>query len=241
VENSPDAKKQDGWAAPKFCSFFGASKLVAFFGRVTIDRHEKTNMRYFILNKPPGCITGRTDPEGRETVYDHVPDHFPALPHVGRLDYNTEGLLLFTDDGRLHRALLSGELTPEPVEKTYHVKVRPKVGPEDPRLKKMILPLKYGARDEILTRPARVSWVAERKRSVWIEVVLTEGRHRQVRHLCRRSGFQIVKLRRVSLGPLALGDLTLRWCRTLVSHEVQALYEAALPGESPPPFEPVGA
>jgi 16S rRNA U516 pseudouridylate synthase RsuA-like enzyme len=100
--------------------------------------------------------------------------------------------------------------------------------------------LSYGPRGEIATRPARVGWLAERKRSVWIEVTITEGRHRQVRHLCRRSGFQIVKLRRVSLGPLSLGDLTLRWCRGLHSREVRELYRAALPGEPPPPFAPVG-
>ncbi len=197
-------------------------------------------MKYFILNKPRGCITGRRDPQGRALVYDHVPDHFPDLPHVGRLDYNTEGLLLFTDDGRLHRALLSGEFSPEPIEKTYHVKVRPKVEFEDPRLEKMTLPLKYGPTGEVVTAPAKVSPLAHRKRSIWIQVVITEGKHRQVRHLCRRSGFQIVKLRRVAMGPLSLGDLKLRWCRGLEPSEVDALYKAALPQENPPSFEQLG-
>lgn len=197
-------------------------------------------MKYFILNKPRGCITGRTDPRDRPVVYDHVPDHFPDLPHVGRLDYNTEGLLLFTDDGRLHRALLSGEFASKPVEKVYHVKVRPKVDAGDQRLEKMTLPLKYGVAGETLTVPARVSWLAERRRSVWIEVAITEGKHRQVRHLCRRSGFQIVKLKRVALGPLSLGDLNLRWCRGLERSEVEALYEAVLPKDMIPSFEPVG-
>ena len=64
-------------------------------------------MRYFILHKPAGCITARRDFAARSTVYDHVPTHFPILPHVGRLDYATEGLLLFTDDGRLAQALLN--------------------------------------------------------------------------------------------------------------------------------------
>ncbi len=196
-------------------------------------------MKYFILNKPRGCITGRTDPRGRPVVYDHVPAHFPDLPHIGRLDYNTEGLLLFTDDGRLQRALLSGELASKPVEKVYHVKVRPKVEAGDARLEKMTLPLKYGFVGEILTTPARVSWVAERQRSVWIEVVITEGKHRQVRHLCRRSGFQIVKLRRVSIGPLSLGDLKPRWCRGLELSEVEALYKAVFDQETVDSFVPI--
>lgn len=197
-------------------------------------------VQYFVLNKPPGCITGRSDPQGRSTVYDHVPAHFPRLPHVGRLDYNTEGLLLFTDDGALHRALLSSESASEPIEKVYHVKVRPKVGPDDERLEKMRQPLRYGSQNQVVTRPARIGWVAQRARSVWIEVGISEGKHRQVRHLCRRSGFQIVKLRRVRLGPLELGDLTLRWCRGLERDEVTQLYRAALPLIEPPPFQPIG-
>ena len=197
-------------------------------------------MRYFVLNKPRGCITGRHDPEGRATVYDHVPAHFPALPHVGRLDFNTEGLLLFTDDGRLARALLDRRLHAQRVAKRYRVKVRPRLD-RDPhaekRLARMVRPLATKGGGETL--PAAVRLVCHRTRASWIEVVLEEGRHRQVRRLCERSGFQIVKLRRVALGPLELGELRLRWCRPLTQEEIAACYAAALPGEPAPLAEPI--
>jgi 23S rRNA pseudouridine2605 synthase len=192
---------------------------------------------YFVLNKPPGCITGRGDPEGRATVYDHIPAHFPDLPHVGRLDYNTEGLLLFTDDGRLARALLDAELHPlGGIEKVYRVKLRPRMSPDDPRIASLERPLELPGGP---CRPARCRWIADRARSSWVEIVLTEGRHRQVRRLCEREGLQIVKLRRVRLGPLELGELKLRWCRPLTIQEQQACYAAALPGLPPPPLDEI--
>lgn len=199
-------------------------------------------MRYFILNKPAGCITARRDFAGRSTVYDHVPTHFPALPHVGRLDYATEGLLLFTDDGRLAQALLnpgfSGAADPAelpPIEKVYRVKVRDRLAPDDRRIAGLERPLRY--RSGTLTRPARARFVEHRTRASWLEVVISEGRHRQVRMLCARSGFDVLKLRRVAIGPLALGDLRLRWCRPLEESEVQVLYSAALPLDPQPSFE----
>jgi pseudouridine synthase len=76
-----------------------------------------------VLNKPAGCISTRRDFAGRPTLYDHIPTHFPALPHVGRLDYATEGLMLFTDDGLLAQAVLNPKVG-ETVEKVYLVKVR---------------------------------------------------------------------------------------------------------------------
>lgn len=191
---------------------------------------------YFVLNKPPGCITGRGDPEGRSTVYDHVPAHFPPLPHAGRLDYNTEGLLLFTDDGALARALLDPDRGAT-VEKVYRVKARPVMAPSDPRIAALERPLLL--QDGSQSRPARARWLEDRARSSWLELVLTEGRHRQVRRLCEREGLQIVKLRRVRLGPLELGELKLRWCRALTEDEQRACYAAALPGVAPPAMQPI--
>jgi 23S rRNA pseudouridine2605 synthase len=201
-------------------------------------------VRYFVLNKPPGCISARRDFAGRPTVYDHVPPHYPDLPHVGRLDFNTEGLLLFTDDGRLAQALLNpgfaGLADPSavpPVEKVYHVKVRGELGDADPVLARLAEPMVIlGAPP---TRPAKVRVVAHRARATWVEVVIDEGRNRQVRRLCERAGLQIVKLRRVRLGPLWLGDLKLRWCRPLTATEVAACYTLALPADPAPPHEPI--
>lgn len=193
------------------------------------------------MNKPPGCITARVDLRGRPTVYDHVPASYPSLPHTGRLDFNTEGLLLFTDDGRLQQALLNGRLRARnglpPIEKEYHVKVRGILGPEDPRLVEMSEPLLY--QGSIATQPARVRFVAHRTRATWLSVTITEGRNHQVRLLCGRSRLQVIKLRRVRLGPLHLGDLPLRWCRPLTWEEARSLYEAAMPGVDMPQWAPV--
>ena len=192
------------------------------------------SFQYFILNKPHGCITARRDFEDRSIVYDHVPQHFPDLPHVGRLDYNTQGLLLFTDDGRLAQALLNkkyaGNADPEqvdPIEKVYHVKVKTKLEPDDPVLERLKEPLEF--KPGRFTAPAKTGWVAERSSCTWISIAITEGRHRQVRKLCDREGLQIRKLRRVKLGPLTLGDLKMRWCRFLTDDEIQSLYDVALP------------
>ena len=198
---------------------------------------------YFMLNKPPKTITARRDFADRPTVYDHVPKHYPDLPHVGRLDWGTEGLLLFTDDGKLAQGLLNptykgsaDAAAVPPIEKVYEVKVRDRLDPADPRIARLELPLSYPGGIE--TRPARARFLLHRTRATWLEVTITEGRHHQVRHLCARSGFPVLKLRRTRLGPLELGDLTMRWCRPLTEDEVAALYAAALPADPRPPFEP---
>jgi 23S rRNA pseudouridine2605 synthase len=194
-----------------------------------------TSVRYFMLNKPPGTITGRTDPHDRPTVYDHVPTHFPRLPHVGRLDWATEGLLLFTDDGRLSRGLLD-RTTGSIVEKTYRVKVRDRLDPEDPRIARLELPLDMHG---VPTVPARARFLELRTRATWLEIVISEGKHHQIRHLCARSGFPVLKLRRQRLGPLDLGGLKLRWSRPLLEAEVESLYAAALPDAPRAPYEPI--
>ena len=204
----------------------------------------RKHSRYFVLNKPAGCITATRDFASRPTVYDHVPTHFPCLPHVGRLDYQTEGLLLFTDDGRLAQALLnprfSGSAAADsvaPIEKIYRVKVRDRLATDDRRIPLLGKPLHY--RSGYTTRAARVRFVEHRTRATWLEVAITEGRNRQVRRLCERSGLAVLKLRRVALGPLTLGELPLRWCRPLCEDEVEALYAAALPADQRPDFAPI--
>ena len=201
-------------------------------------------MRYFLLNKPPGCISAARDFAGRPTVYDHVPTHFPRLPHVGRLDFGTEGLLLFTDDGRLAQALMNpgwgGLADPDslpPVPKVYRLKLRDRLDPDDPRIVRLREPLAF--RSGYVTRPAEVRFVEQRTRATWLEVILHEGRNRQIRRLCERSRLQVLKLRRIAVGPLELGTLKLRWCRPLTQGEVAAFYAAAMPEDPLPEFEPI--
>lgn len=199
-------------------------------------------MQYFMMNKPAGCITARRDFESRQTVYDHVPPHFPSLAHVGRLDYNTEGLLLFTDDGRLAQALLNREFAADAgaldvIEKVYHVKIKGVLQDDDARLPLLAEPLEHKSGQ--FTAAARWRIVERRERTTWIELIICEGRNRQVRRLCERSELQIRKLRRMQLGPLELGALRLRWCRPLEQAEIAALYAAALPRDELPVVEPI--
>lgn len=183
---------------------------------------------YLLVHKPRGCVTATRDPEGRRTVYELLPERgLPRLFPVGRLDYNSEGALLMTTDGRLARALLHPE---RHVPKIYHLKLRGHLREDDPGLARFRegLVLQDGP-----TRPAPTRIVAYRARATWIEVVLTEGRNRQLRRMCAAVGHQVVKLRRVAIGPLELGPLPCRAWRFLSRDEVRALYRAAL-GEEPP-------
>ena len=201
-------------------------------------------MRAFVLNKPSGCISAARDFADRPTIYDHVPTHFPRLAHVGRLDFNTEGLLLFTDDGRLAQALanpgFAGVADPEtapPIVKVYRLKLRDRLDPDDRRIARLREPLVF--RSGPVTKPADVRFVEHRTRATWLEVRIAEGRNRQIRRLCERSRLQVLKLRRIAIGPLELGELKLRWCRPLERAEIEELYAAAMPLDPVPEIEPI--
>lgn len=192
----------------------------------------------FILNKPPGCISARRDFAGRPTLYDHVPPHYPALPHVGRLDWASEGLMLFTDHGVLAARLLDPHKD-TPTQKRYHVKIRDVMPPDAPHWARLERPLHF--RSGPVTRPAEVRFLEHRTRATWIEVILRDGKNRQIRRLCEREGLQVLKLRRVAFGPLELGDLPLRWCRPLTDAEWRALHDEAMPGQPVEPLMPFDA
>jgi 23S rRNA pseudouridine2605 synthase len=175
---------------------------------------------YVLMNKPKGHITGFTDPEGRPTLAGYFPPEMPAVHAVGRLDYNTEGALLLTDDGELARRVLHPD---HHLPKVYRVKVRGHITPEDPALDAIRAGVVL---DGETTRPAEVVWEASRTRATWIRIVLREGRFRQVRRTCALFGWQIVKLCRVSIGPIELGELTPRTWRLLGEEEVRILAKA---------------
>ncbi|MCK6527767.1 rRNA pseudouridine synthase [Myxococcota bacterium] len=200
--------------------------------RVEVDgaaAEPRTAHTYLLVHKPRGCLTTTRDPEGRRIVYEVLPDRgLPSTFPVGRLDYNTEGALLLTTDGPLARGLLHPS---HHVPRTYHVKVRGHLDEVDPGLARFRegLVLHDGP-----TRPAPTRIVGYRTRATWVEVVLTEGRNRQVRRMCAAVGYQVVKLRRVAIGSLSLGPLPCRAWRFLSPDEVAALYREALgrdPGE----------
>jgi 23S rRNA pseudouridine2605 synthase len=173
---------------------------------------------YLALHKPKGCVTTLSDPEGRSTVYDllrGVPDWvFP----IGRLDRDTSGLLLFTNDS----AFAEGIAAPEArVPKVYRVRTRAPLSDDE------LEPLRRGVLlHDGLARPARATLLRAYKGYSLVELELTEGRNREVRRMLSALGNGVRELRRVSIGPLALGTLASGAWRRLTPAEVAGLRNA---------------
>lgn len=178
-----------------------------------------TNFTYLLLNKPVGVVSTAKDPQGRPTVVDLVAATARLFP-VGRLDANSEGLLLLTDDGDLTYRLTHPKFQ---VEKEYHALLDRELAPEAQRLWRTGVRL-AGQR----TAPAQVSTLAQDAEGVWVKIVLREGRKRQIRDMARVLGYTVLRLIRVREGPLLLGNLSLGQWRTLRREEVQALQAHSL-------------
>lgn len=175
---------------------------------------------YIMLNKPTGVVTTRSDEKNRDTVMDLLRhEEKKALFPVGRLDLNSEGLLLITNDGDFADLLTSPT---HKVEKTYLIKVRgvPAEKTID-RLKKGILI------DGRKTRRAKVQLLGHKNNS-WMEITISEGRNNQIRKMMQKVGHPVVKLRRIKIGDLELGDLQLGDFRRLTENEVNSLIKKAL-------------
>lgn len=183
--------------------------------------------RYFMLNKPKGVVTTVSDPEGRPTVMKFVARSGAARVFpVGRLDYQSEGLLLMTNDGELANLLTSAA---SKVEKTYLVKVSgkpPEEALEQLRHGVMIEKGRRGLREgRVMTQPARITLVREAE-NPWYEVVLVEGKNREIRKMFEEVGHFVEKIRRVGFGPLVL-DVPPGEIRELSESEVLELQRAA--------------
>ncbi len=175
---------------------------------------------YLLLNKPRGCVTTLRDPEGRRTVLDLLRGVAARVYPVGRLDFDSEGLLLLTDDGDLARDLMHPR---SGVEKTYLAKVRGSPGPEAlARLERGVV---VGGRP---TLPAKAR-ILKRGDNAWVEVRIVEGRNRQVRRMLESVGHPVARLRRVAYAGLTLGALPPGAFRELRPAEV-ALLRRAAPG-----------
>lgn len=173
--------------------------------------------RYYVLNKPAGVVTTAFDPQGRPSVLQLLPQEVRLFP-VGRLDYQTEGLLLVTNDGALAHRLAHPSYG---VEKEYVVKVAGHVGPD------ALMALSRGVRlDDGLTRPAQVRVLARGKDWTRLALTLKEGRNRQIRRMGEAVGHPVLALRRIRYGPILLGDLPVGKWRRLGRDEVRALYRA---------------
>jgi 23S rRNA pseudouridine2605 synthase len=155
---------------------------------------------YFMLNKPKGYVTTVSDPEGRPTVMDLLGNRAERVYPVGRLDYASEGLLLMTNDGALAQKLMKAG---SHVPKTYQVKVSGK--PDGKAIEKLRAGVTIELEDgrKVKTSPAKIRLI-EDAANAWYEVVLIEGRNRQIRRMFERVGYLVEKIKRVQLGPLVL-------------------------------------
>ena len=176
--------------------------LLASLHGVTVDGRPvqaPAPARLFRFHKPVGFLTTERDPAGRPTIYDRLPKDLPRLMPVGRLDLNTEGLLLLTTDGELKRQL---ELPSSSIERVYRARVFGEVSQD--RLEALIEGveiegIRYGAIDANLERRTG--------RNAWVEMKLTEGKNREVRRVLEHLGLKVSRLIRIAYGPFILGDL----------------------------------
>jgi len=155
--------------------------------------------RLYRFYKPAGVLTAANDAKGRATIYDRLPEGLPRLMPVGRLDYNTEGLLLMTNDGGLKRQL---ELPSSGVRRIYRARAFGDVTQdqlEDLAEGVTIEGIRYGSIDANMERRTG--------RNCWIEMTLTEGKNREVRRVLEHLGMQVSRLIRVAYGPFTVEDL----------------------------------
>lgn len=186
----------------------------------TRDGRAGTDERIVVaLHKPPGVVTTRSDPQGRPTVYDLIPSFERFVFPVGRLDLDTSGLLLFTDDHRLGEALTSPA---HGAPKTYAVEVTPTADAASLRALRAGVNIGRGE----TTRPARVESRPDGAGAV-LEITLREGRNRQIRRMCAAVGLEVRSLHRTRIGPLAIGGLAAGGWRRLERKEIAALRRAS--------------
>lgn len=169
---------------------------------------------YLMLNKPRGYVTTMSDEKGRRTVWELVSDCGTRVYPVGRLDLNSEGLLLFTNDGEFANRMMHPS---HEIDKTYLTWVN---GFSPERLEQLSRMERLGG--ERICRPG-VRLVQAKGEGALLEIVIHEGRNRQVRRMCEQAGLRVTRLRRIAEGPLRLGDLPSGSWRMLTEEERRLL------------------
>jgi 23S rRNA pseudouridine2605 synthase len=210
--------------------------------RVALDGKplRKAESVYILLYKPKGFLTTYRDPEGRPTVYELLPDVGTWVTPVGRLDLDTTGLLLLTNDTAFANAVMSPE---SKVPKTYQLKSAPRLSAEQIEHLRSGVSLSDG-----LAHAQSVRIIRETPKYTHLELVLTEGRNRQVRRMIEAAGGKVLKLVRTAIGPIRIEDLPIGKWRHLRPDEVRALVGRARKLKGPrtsriplPPNSPLDA
>ena len=185
--------------------------------RITLDGKplQSAAKLYILLYKPKGYLTTYRDPDGRPTVYDLVTDAGAWLSPVGRLDLDTSGLLIMTNDTAFAERVMNPE---HKVAKTYRVKASPPVGEDG------LEQLRRGVQlDDGPARPAEVRRVRDSVTHSFLDLTITEGRNRQVRRMLEAVSSKVSKLVRTAIGPVRIGELPIGKWRALTTEEIVAL------------------
>jgi 23S rRNA pseudouridine2605 synthase len=192
--------------------------------RLDGERVRLQRKTWYLLNKPTGYLCTNSDPDGRPRVIDLFPKDRERLFTVGRLDENSQGLLLVTNDGELAHRLAHPRYR---VPRVYQVQV---AGIPDRELLEQLKRGLYFAEGRFKVADARL--VTVRKSSAVLELLLMEGQNREIRRLLAKVGHKVQRLERVALGPLELGDLPVGHYRLLTPQEIAALSELVADGKS---------
>jgi 23S rRNA pseudouridine2605 synthase len=174
---------------------------------------------WLMLNKPRGIVTTASDEKGRSTIYDCLKPGLPWLAAVGRLDKASEGLLLLTNDSEWGAKIAAPETH---LDKTYHVQIAALA--DEAMIAKLTRGIRIHGNEVLRAKSAQI--LRHGERNTWLEIVLDEGKNRQIRRMFEALGIEVLRLVRVAIGPLALGDLAKGAYRPLTADEKQLLDDA---------------
>jgi 23S rRNA pseudouridine2605 synthase len=190
----------------------GATDHIKVDGKLIAWREPRV---YLIFHKPKSVVTTLRDPEGRKTVKDFLKGVKYRVFPAGRLDYDSEGLLVLTNDGDFAQALLHPS---RKIPKTYLVKVKGVLGDSE------IATLRKGMKlDDGMTAPASVRKIRKTENNSWIEIIIHEGRKRQIRRMVEATGHFVLRLKRTRIDGIELGDMKPGQYRYLTSEEIHRI------------------
>jgi 23S rRNA pseudouridine2605 synthase len=178
---------------------------------------------YLMFNKPKGVVTTLFDPEGRTTIKDFLKGVKYKVFPVGRLDYDSEGLLLLTNDGDFAHAIMHPS---KKISKTYLVKVKGILGEDD--IEKLRKGIKLDSSSSGMTLPAKVKRIRKGDVNSWLEITIYEGKKRQIRRMFDKIGHPVLKLKRIRINGLEIGDLETGAYRYLSPEEISKIKQEAL-------------
>jgi len=172
-------------------------------GHRTITSKQNEQNEIYIFHKPVGCLTTTSDPLGRKTIYDYLPKEYKHLKYIGRLDYNTSGLLLMTNNGELARQMT---VPSAGLKRTYIAKLGRAMTMDDAMFARVTTPARKGIKIEgIIYRPMKI----ERLNASDVKITITEGKKNEIRIVFDHLGLPVRKLHRISYGPYELDTLAI--------------------------------